>query len=82
MFEELNEDKYDARQAKHNNDDFIVDDDGFGYKDDGGEIWDRPDDADNAQGGKKKRKKIEEGSIETFMFASNKKKSTTSKALQ
>ena len=40
---------------KRKNDDFIVDDDGYGYRDHGGEIWDR--DGDYDEGGKKKKKK-------------------------
>ena len=62
VFEEMNEDQFDERQQRYNNDDFIVDDDGLGYKDHGGEIWDQPE---AEMGGKKKRpKKVEEGSIE------------------
>ena len=37
------------------NDDFIVDDDGFGYRDHGGEIWEVGDEKDD--GGKKKKKR-------------------------
>ena len=37
-------------------DDFIVDDDGFGYKDRGGEIWEQADTNQNDAAKKKKRK--------------------------
>ena len=38
------------------NDDFIVDDDGYGYRDHGGEIWEHDDEVDD-QGKKKTNKK-------------------------
>lgn len=38
------------------NDDFIVDDDGYGYRDHGGEIWEADED-DVEDGGKKKKKR-------------------------
>lgn len=38
------------------NDDFIVDDDGYGYRDHGGEIWEADGD-DVEDGGKKKKKR-------------------------
>ena len=37
-------------------DDFIVDDEGFGYKDRGGEIWETDNNADAAKKSKKQRK--------------------------
>ena len=37
------------------NDDFIVDDEGYGYRDHGGEIWEVGDEKDD--GGKKKKKR-------------------------
>lgn len=39
------------------NDDFIVDDEGFGYRDFGGEIWEEADAPED--GGKKKKRKID-----------------------
>lgn len=39
VFEELGRDEYARLQQQRQDDDFIVDDDGFGYKDKGGEIW-------------------------------------------
>ena len=69
VFEEMDEDDYDRRQADHNNDDFIVDDDGYGYQDRGGEVWEVNDDGEAANGKKKnKRKKIEDGRLEQMFF--------------
>ena len=42
----------------HRNDNFIVDDDGYGYRDHGGEIWEVAD-KDATDGGKKKRRKLD-----------------------
>jgi len=57
VFEELNQDEYDERQMARRDDDFIVDDDGFGYKDRGGEIWEVNEGAAaDAAKNKKKRK--------------------------
>ena len=54
MFEEVDADEYEKRCKERMNDDFIVDDEGFGYKDDvGGEIWEYEEDED---GNKKKKK--------------------------
>jgi hypothetical protein len=39
------------------NDDFIVDDEGYGYRDHGGEIWEQDDEEDDQNGGKKKTNK-------------------------
>lgn len=41
------------------NDDFIVDDDGYGYRDHGGEIWEQDEDGmdDDRDGAKKKKKR-------------------------
>ena len=40
------------------NDDFIVDDEGYGYRDHGGEIWEYEDDGEDQDGnGKKKTNK-------------------------
>ena len=43
MFEELDAEEYNRRQAERRDDDFIVDDEGYGYKDHGGEIWEVDD---------------------------------------
>lgn len=40
VFEEIDGVEYERRQDARRDDDFIVDDEGFGYKDNGGEIWD------------------------------------------
>ena len=40
MFEDIDNDEYERRKDKLKDDDFIVDDEGYGYKDHGGEIWD------------------------------------------
>ena len=61
VFEDVSGDEYEARQAARRNDDFIVDDDGFGYQDNGGEIWEANDDDDNVGGEKKKKRKLGKG---------------------
>ena len=43
------------------NDDFIVDDEGIGYTDRGGELWEYDEDNENKQ--KKKKKKVEVRSL-------------------
>ena len=40
IFEEVDAQEYERKQEALRDDDFIVDDEGFGYKDNGGEIWD------------------------------------------
>lgn len=55
MFEELGQDEYDERQMARRDDDFIVDDEGFGYKDRGGEIWETNE--GNADAAKKSKKR-------------------------
>lgn len=50
-------DEYERRQESRKNDDFIVDDDGYGYTDRGGEIWEYEDNQMyGQQKGKKQRK--------------------------
>lgn len=57
MFEEVDADEYEKRRKERMNDDFIVDDEGFGYKDDvGGEIWEYEEDDDGNKKKKKQRK--------------------------
>ena len=47
-------------------DDFIVDDEGFGYKDRGGEIWETDNNTDAAKKSKKQRKLNVSDSDEMF----------------
>ena len=62
VFEELDQDEYDERQMNRRNDDFIVDDDGFGYKDRGGEIWEVAE-SSAADAAKKKKRKLNVSSL-------------------
>jgi DNA polymerase alpha subunit A len=55
VFEQIDQDEYEKIQDARKNDNFIVDDDGFGYKDTGGEIWEYEDHHNKAAQGKKKR---------------------------
>lgn len=51
-------------QDTRRNDDFIVDDDGYGYRDHGGEIWEvdeGEDGGDKEAAKKRKKKKLEVG---------------------
>ena len=58
MFETMDADQYDQLQNDRRDDDFIVDDEGYGYKDTGGEIWDYQDGAaGKAEKGGKRQKK-------------------------
>lgn len=57
VFEDIDQDEYDRRQAERREDDFIVDDEGFGYKDHGGEIWEVQE-GNGADGSKKKKRKL------------------------
>jgi len=41
------------------NDNFIVDDDGFGYRDHGGEIWEVEDEEEEDGAKKKKKRKLD-----------------------
>ena len=56
IFDEIDADEYEKIQEDRRMKDFIVDDDGFGYKDHGGEIWDASDVKEN--GAKKKKMKV------------------------
>lgn len=58
MFEELGQEEYDEKQLRRRNDDFIVDDEGFGYTDRGGEIWEVGE-SSNADAAKKKKRKLQ-----------------------
>lgn len=57
MFEELGQDEYDERQMARRDDDFIVDDEGFGYKDKGGEIWECGETGPAGDAAKKSKKR-------------------------
>ena len=61
MFQYMDDDEHQQLQAQRRNDDFIVDDEGYGYADKGGEVWEYHDDRDAGDGrrsgaGTKKRK--------------------------
>lgn len=70
VFESIDDAEYERRQAARAADDFIVDDDGIGYNDRGGEIWEHEDQyVDEGKKGKKARKLNPKGNgaIEQFM---------------
>ena len=54
----MDESEYTKRQDERRNDDFIVDDEGIGYRDFGGEIWEQEDDGEE-EGAKRKKRKID-----------------------
>ena len=60
MFQYVDDEEYQQIQEQRRNDDFIVDDEGYGYADKGGEIWEHHDDRDGdgrrSGAGTKKRK--------------------------
>jgi DNA polymerase alpha subunit p180 N terminal len=56
IFEEIDDDEYEQIQDSRRNDDFIVDDEGYGYRDHGGEIWE-VDEEEEANGKPKNAKK-------------------------
>jgi len=51
------EDEYERIQDMRKNDDFIVDDEGYGYRDHGGEIWEQDEEEEDENGAKKKTNK-------------------------
>ena len=55
IFEQIDQAEYEKIQDARKNDNFIVDDDGFGYADQGGEIWEYEDHHQKNGPGKKKR---------------------------
>ena len=58
MFEDVDANEYEKLRKDRMNDDFIVDDEGYGYKDDvGGEIWEYEED-ENGNAKKKKQRKL------------------------
>jgi len=57
VFEEMDQEEYDERQMARRDDDFIVDDEGYGYKDKGGEIWEVGE-TSAADAAKKKKRKL------------------------
>jgi len=85
VFEEVNAEDYEKQQEAIRDDDFIVDDEGFGYKDNGGEIWDQAEDDEGPKGSKKKSRKVNKSdAIDKFMFPvsamqASKKKQVVSK---
>ena len=60
IFEQIDDDEYERRQDSRKNNDFIVDDDGFGYEDKGGEMWEY-EDCEQKQG--KKSRKLNKVSV-------------------
>jgi DNA polymerase alpha subunit p180 N terminal len=60
------------------NDDFIVDDDGYGYRDHGGEIWEGDDaDEDGAANKKNKKRKLDVSLIYVNYFSVSQMSSTS-----
>ena len=55
MFQNIDTAEYEKLQDARRNDNFIVDDDGFGYADNGGEIWEYEDHHQKTTGAKKKK---------------------------
>ena len=60
IFEEISPEEYERIQNERRQDDFIVDDEGFGYKDEGGEIWENYEKADAAKKSKKRKLNVSE----------------------
>ena len=57
VFQDVDAEDYEKIRKERMNDDFIVDDEGFGYKDDrGDEIWEYEEDENGNQKKKKQRK--------------------------
>ena len=67
VFEEISPEEYERRQAERRDDDFIVDDEGFGYKDHGGEIWEVQESGVDAAK-KSKKRKLNVSSIHTKSY--------------
>ena len=63
VFQEMDHDEYERRQAERRDDDFIVDDEGFGYKDHGGEIWEVQESSGVDPAKKSKKRKLNVSSI-------------------
>lgn len=59
IFVETNEEEYERIQDLRRNDDFIVDDDGYGYRDHGGEIWEQDYEEEEDGAKKKKKRKVD-----------------------
>ena len=60
IFEEISPEEYERIQNERRQDDFIVDDEGFGYKDEGGEIWENNEKVDAAKKSKKRKLNVSE----------------------
>ena len=63
----VDDQEYDDLQDQRKNDDFIVDDEGYGYRDYGGEIWEVSDTKED--GGKKKKRKLDVKVLLIFIFS-------------
>ena len=61
--------EYERIQDRHKNDDFIVDDEGYGYRDHGGEIWEVDDEDAEEDPAKKKKKRKLDVSNSTLKYA-------------
>ena len=69
IFEEIDDDEYEQIQDSRRNDDFIVDDEGYGYRDHGGEIWE-VDEEEEGNGKPKNAKKRKLDVSEMFSLLS------------
>ena len=69
IFEEISPEEYERIQNERRQDDFIVDDEGFGYKDEGGEIWENYEKADAAKKSKKRKLNVSENCSVLSSFA-------------
>ncbi len=60
IFEEIDDEEYEQIQDQRRNDDFIVDDEGYGYRDHGGEIWEQDDEeVGNGKAKNAKKRKLD-----------------------
>lgn len=57
IFKEMVDEEYEKLADRRRNDDFIVDDDGLGYRDHGGEIWEDDDEGEGDHANKKNKKR-------------------------
>jgi hypothetical protein len=71
IFEEIDDEEYEQIQDSRRNDDFIVDDEGYGYRDHGGEIWEVEEEEEgNGKPKNAKKRKLDpnEQHITNFMM--------------